>query len=67
MGARIGMGFFLDRSVIQPIEYLSDRTEEISQGKNLGESFKHDKNDEIGVLAHAIEHLRRTMIRKMKR
>ncbi|MCB2183697.1 MAG: DUF3365 domain-containing protein [Desulfobulbaceae bacterium] len=65
--ALLAMGFFLDRHVIQPIEYLSDRTEEISRGENLGESFRHKANDEIGVLAHAIEHLRLVMIRKQKR
>jgi methyl-accepting chemotaxis protein len=52
----LAMALFLDRSVIQPIEYLSDRIEEISQGKNLQESFKHEADDEIGILARAIEH-----------
>jgi HAMP domain-containing protein len=61
--ALLAMALFLDRSVIQPIEYLSDRIEEISQGKNLQESFKHEVDDEIGILARAIEHLRLSMIR----
>ncbi len=63
----LAIGFFLDRSVIGPIEYLSDRTEEISEGRNLEEKFIYKGNDEIGVLARAIEHLRQTMIRKMKK
>lgn len=65
--ALLGVGFFLDRQVIQPIEYLSDRTEEISQGKNLQEKFVHASNDEIGILAQAIEHLRLSVIRASKR
>lgn len=63
----LAMGFFLDRSVIGPIEYLSDRTEEISKGRNLEEKFICKSNDEIGVLARAIEHLRQVMIKKIKR
>ena len=62
----LAMALFLDRSVIQPIKYLSDRIEEISQGKNLQESFKHEADDEIGILARAIEHLRLSMIRMDK-
>lgn len=61
----LAMGFVLDRSVIGPIEYLSDRTEEISKGRNLEEKFIYKGNDEIGILARAIEHLRQAMIRKM--
>ena len=64
--ALLAMAIFLDRSVIQPIEYLSDRIEEISHGKNLQESFKHEADDEIGILARAIEHLRLSMIRMDK-
>ncbi|MBI5557813.1 MAG: DUF3365 domain-containing protein [Deltaproteobacteria bacterium] len=62
--ALLAIGFFLDRSVIGPIEYLTDRVEEISQGKNLQESFRHDTHDEIGILARAVEHLRHSMIRR---
>lgn len=65
--ALLAVAFFLDRNVIQPIEYLSDRTEEISQGRNLEESFRHDADDEIGILARAIDHLRLSMLRKRKR
>ncbi len=62
----IAMGFFLDRHVVQPIEYLSDRTEEISQGINLGEKFIYEANDEIGVLARAIEQLRQIVVKTRK-
>ncbi len=64
--ALLAMAVFLDRSVIQPIEYLSDRIAEISQGKNLQEGFSHEGDDEIGILARGIEHLRRSMIRTHK-
>ncbi|RJX25666.1 MAG: DUF3365 domain-containing protein [Desulfurivibrio sp.] len=60
--ALLAMLLFLDRSVIRPIEYLSDRIEEISQGKNLQESFRPEGDDEIGILARAIEHLRLNML-----
>ncbi|MBU0910415.1 MAG: DUF3365 domain-containing protein [Proteobacteria bacterium] len=64
--ALLAMALFLDRSVIQPIEYLSDRIEEISQGKNLQESFRPEGDDEIGILARAIDHLRLSMMRSHK-
>lgn len=64
--ALLSLVLFLDRRVIQPIEYLSDRVEEIGQGKNLHESFKHETDDEIGILARAIEHLRRAMVKKQQ-
>ncbi|MFZ5765483.1 MAG: Tll0287-like domain-containing protein [Thermodesulfobacteriota bacterium] len=58
--------FFLDRHVIQPVEYLGRRVEEISQGKNMQESFRPDSDDEIAVLARAIDHLRRVMAGKKR-
>lgn len=61
--ALLAMAVFLDRSVIQPIEYLSGRIAEISQGKNLQEGFRPEGDDEIGILARGIEHLRQSMIR----
>lgn len=64
--ALLAMALFLDRRVIQPIEYLSDRIEEINRGENLQESFKHEGDDEIGLLARAIEHLRLSMLRTHK-
>ena len=64
--ALLAMVVFLDRSVIQPIEYLSGRIAEISQGKNLQEGLSHEGDDEIGILARAIELLRLNMIRTYK-
>ncbi|MFH1216081.1 MAG: DUF3365 domain-containing protein [Pseudomonadota bacterium] len=64
--ALLALVLFLDRRVIQPIEYLSDRVEEIRQGKNLHESFRHEADDEIGILARTIEHLRRAMVKKQQ-
>jgi len=64
--ALLAMALFLDRNVIQPIEYLSGRIEEISHRKNLEEGCRHDGDDEIGILARAIDHLRLHMIRTDK-
>ncbi|MFZ5760194.1 MAG: c-type heme family protein [Thermodesulfobacteriota bacterium] len=58
--------FFLDRHVIRPIEYLGRRVEEISQGKNMQEGFRPDCDDEIAILARAIDHLRRVMAGKKR-
>ncbi len=60
----LGVGLYMNRRIISPIEHLSDRTEEISQGKYLDESVQHPADDEIGVLARAIEHLRVTITQK---
>jgi len=54
----LGVGLYMNRRIINPIEHLSNRTEEISQGKFLDESIQQQADDEIGVLARAIEHLR---------
>lgn len=60
------MTYFLDRRIVRPIEYLSDRTAEIGRGENLGESLAVSGRDEIGVLARAIEHLRLSMIKRRR-
>lgn len=54
----VGVALFMSKSIIQPVEYLSDRTEEIIQGKYLDEEIKYQSNDEIGVLARVIDHFR---------
>ncbi|MBC8316997.1 MAG: DUF3365 domain-containing protein [Desulfobulbaceae bacterium] len=60
----LAVALFMDRSIIKPVEYLSDRTEEIIHGKFLDESIQHQTNDEIGVLARVIEHLRLNKIKR---
>jgi methyl-accepting chemotaxis protein len=54
----VGVALFMSRSIIRPVEYLSDRTEEIIKGRYLDEKIEYQSNDEIGVLARVIEHLR---------
>ncbi|NOQ45853.1 MAG: DUF3365 domain-containing protein [Desulfobulbaceae bacterium] len=63
----LGLGIFMNRKIIGPVEYLSERTEEISRGMYLDERLEEQKNDEIGVLAEAIEYLRLTVSKKAKR
>jgi methyl-accepting chemotaxis protein len=60
----IGVIWFIDKTIIRPVEYLSDRTEEIIQGKFLNEQIIHQTNDEIGVLARVIDHLRLSRLKK---
>jgi HAMP domain-containing protein len=59
--AIIGTWLFLDRSVVAPIIKLSNRTEEISLGKQLNKTIEAKSNDEIGILTKAIERLRVSM------
>lgn len=65
--ALIGIWLFMDRFVVNPIVRLSIKAEEISLGKNLEESVGLKQNDEIGALANAIERLRMSMVRILKR
>ncbi|HIJ90676.1 MAG: DUF3365 domain-containing protein [Desulfobulbaceae bacterium] len=65
--ALIGIWLFMDRFVVNPIVRLSVKAEEISLGKNMEESFSIKQNDEIGALAIAIERLRMSMVRILKR
>ena len=65
--ALIGIWLFMDRFVVNPIVRLSIKAEEISLGKNMEESVKIKQNDEIGALASAIERLRMSMVRILKR
>ncbi len=59
--------FFVNRSVVNPILDLSTRTEEVSLGKNLQETIEHRKNDEIGHLASAINRLRISLVKILKK
>ncbi len=65
--ALIGIWLFMDRFVVNPIVRLSVKAEEISLGKNMDESVGIKQNDEIGALANAIERLRMSMVRILKR
>ncbi|MFA6284543.1 MAG: DUF3365 domain-containing protein [Desulfurivibrionaceae bacterium] len=65
--ALIGIWLFMDRFVVNPIVRLSAKAEEISLGKNMEESVGIKQNDEIGALANAIERLRMSMVRILKR
>ncbi len=55
------------RYIVEPVVRLSSRAEEISLGKKLDESVTYDKNDEIGALATAINRLRISIERMLKR
>lgn len=63
----LAVALFMHRSIIKPIEYLSDRTEEIIQGKFLDEGIQYQTNDEIGVLASVIEYLRVNKEKRQKK
>jgi len=65
--ALAGIWIFMDRFVVNPIVQLSVKAEEISLGKNIEESVGIKRNDEIGALASAIERLRMSMVRILKR
>ncbi len=58
---------FLGVKVVQPIEELARRADEISLGKNLGVSIDVNPNREIGSLSRAVDRLRLSIARFMKR
>lgn len=65
--ALAGLWIFMDKFIVKPIVVLSDKAEEISLGKNLEEKVGVERNDEIGALGSAIERLRMSMVRILKR
>ncbi|MFZ5774455.1 MAG: c-type heme family protein [Thermodesulfobacteriota bacterium] len=65
--ALVGVWVLMDRFVVNPIVRLSVKAEEISLGKNMEEGVGIKQNDEIGALAAAIERLRISMVRILKR
>jgi hypothetical protein len=67
LSAFIGVGFFIDHSVLKPLVYLTDRTEDINHGINTKDPIVHKKNDEIKVLARAVERLRLIKIKTRER
>ncbi len=58
---------FLERSVVQPIVHLAERTENFSLGENLNDPIVTKSNDEIGALSSAIERLRISLVKLLKR
>ncbi len=65
--ALLGIGIFLDRGIVGPVLELCRRAEDISVGKNMEESIKTNSKDEIGDLTKAVERLRKSMQRMLKR
>ena len=61
------IGVFLEKGVVEPIEKLNTRTEEISLGKNLDQPLPIKSKDEIGTLARAIDRLRISVARMLSR
>jgi len=59
--------FLLDRGVVRPIAQLSLRTEGISLGKHLDERVSVAATGEIATLGHAIERLRVSIVKILKR
>ena len=65
--ALFGVWLFLDRSVVRPIVQLSNRTVDISLGKSIEEGIVARSKDEVGSLAQAIERLRVSIVKMMRR
>lgn len=65
--ALLGTWIFLDRSVVTPIVQLSNRTVDISLGKNIEEGIVAKSKDEVGSLAQAIERLRVSIVKMLRR
>ena len=65
--ALLGTWVFLDRSVVTPIVQLSNRTVDISLGKNIEEGIVVKSKDEVGSLAQAIERLRVSIVKMLRR
>lgn len=59
--------FFFSRYVVRPLTTLEQRATEISLGKNLDENIEMRGNDEISSLGRAIDRLRISVHKLMKR
>jgi methyl-accepting chemotaxis protein len=57
----------LDRSVVKPVLALTSRTETISLGENLDEKITTSASGEIETLAQAIERLRVSIVKVVRR
>ncbi|MCF8056902.1 MAG: DUF3365 domain-containing protein [Desulfocapsa sp.] len=58
---------FLDRVVVGPIINLSGASKNISLGKDLDDSLHTESKDEIGALANAIDRMRISIVKLLKR
>jgi HAMP domain-containing protein len=63
----VSIWLFINGSVVKPILDLSTRAEEVSLGRNLQETIGHKSDDEIGHLASAINRLRISLVKVLKR
>lgn len=60
--------FFLNVRIVKPLMELSSRTQEVSVGRNLEKSLLSGKmKDEVEVLARAIDRLRVSLVKMLKR
>ncbi len=59
--------FFFSRYVVKPVTMLEKRATEISLGKNLSEPIVTPSRDEIGTLARAVDRLRISVDKMLKR
>ncbi len=58
--------FFLERSIVSPIVELAQRTNDFSLGEDLDTPITNKSKNEIGILAHAIERLRISLVKLLK-
>ncbi len=65
--AILALGAIMDRSIIQKIESLSERAQELSMGKGINKSLPFHEKDELGSLAHGLDRLRNSLNRLMRR
>ena len=59
--------FFLSRGIVTPLAKLEEKTRQISLGKELDEEIGIHSKDEIGDLAKAIDRLRISTAKLLKR
>ena len=61
------LGGIMDRTIIQKIEHLSEKAQELSMGKGISKALPFHERDELGSLAHGIDRLRNSLNRLMRR
>jgi HAMP domain-containing protein len=60
--------FFLDIRIVKPLMELSDRTQDVSVGRNLETTLMSPKmKDEVETLARSIDRLRVSLVKMLKR
>ncbi len=62
----VSIGVFLNSAVVRPILKLSAQAEQISMGESLDEKVVYERDDEIGMLAKAINRLRISVVKMQK-